>query len=234
MASEACCNQEDACALQQRLDDEPEPVRAEGQAEGQAPILKPPSVAAFDWPAPLAQSRSVWLPTHGDLGLGSEGAAQIAMLLSVITLVRETLGREHGPEAGHDRKGSQEQALEDPRVIDGGGRRHTRDRSPIPIPATWYVVPRLARSVGLGPVRSPPRLARTEQLARIRSGWPRSMLTSTASTCGSRPIRAQRSKQRRKVDPLALVAVAIRLRQRVPSRRNCRRVAATRTVAVRG
>ena len=44
--------------------------------------------------------------------------------------------------------------------------------------------------------------------------------------------RAQRSRQRRKVDPLALVAVAVRLRQGVPSRRNCRRVATTRTVAV--
>src|SRR5689334_16544620 len=34
--------------------------------------------------------------------------------------------------------------------------------------AIWYLVPRLALSVGLGPVRSPPRLARTEQVSRIR------------------------------------------------------------------
>src|SRR5215208_4436473 len=51
--------------------------------------------------------------------------------------------------------------------------------TPSPSTATLYFVPRLARSVGLGPVRSPPRLARTEQLSRIRSGWPRSMPTST-------------------------------------------------------
>src|SRR4051812_22313303 len=43
--------------------------------------------------------------------------------------------------------------------------------TPSPSTATLYLVPRLARSVGLGPVRSPARLARTEQLSRIRSGW---------------------------------------------------------------
>jgi len=32
------------------------------------------------------------------------------------------------------------------------------------------LVPRLPRSVGFEPVRPPPRLARTEQLSRIRSG----------------------------------------------------------------
>src|SRR3712207_5422562 len=39
--------------------------------------------------------------------------------------------------------------------------------TPSPSVATWYLVPLLARSVGLGPVRSPPRLARTEQVSRI-------------------------------------------------------------------
>src|SRR3954447_15543272 len=40
--------------------------------------------------------------------------------------------------------------------------------TPSPVVATWYLVPRLPRSVGLGPVSSLPRLARTEQLSRIR------------------------------------------------------------------
>src|SRR3954468_20209148 len=40
--------------------------------------------------------------------------------------------------------------------------------TPSPVVAMWYLVPRLPRSVGLGPVRSPPRLARTEQVSRIR------------------------------------------------------------------
>src|SRR3954453_23489428 len=40
--------------------------------------------------------------------------------------------------------------------------------TPSPLVAMWYLVPRLPRSVGLGPVRSPPRLARTEQASRIR------------------------------------------------------------------
>src|SRR5687767_2044355 len=60
--------------------------------------------------------------------------------------------------------------------------------TPSPSTATLYFVPRLARSVGLGPVRSPPRLARTEQLSRIRSGWPRSMPTGS--------VRARASKYR--------------------------------------
>src|SRR5690242_10706520 len=33
----------------------------------------------------------------------------------------------------------------------------------------WYLVPALPRSVGLGPVSSPPRLARTEQLSTTTS-----------------------------------------------------------------
>src|ERR1700760_4574105 len=54
--------------------------------------------------------------------------------------------------------------------------------TPSPSTAIWYLVPRLARSVGFGPVSSPPRLARTEQVSRIRSGWPRSMLPSRTWT----------------------------------------------------
>ena len=41
------------------------------------------------------------------------------MMLGIIAFVRE-----HGPDPGHDREGSQEQALEDQRVIDiGAGTR---------------------------------------------------------------------------------------------------------------
>src|SRR6476659_6866870 len=54
--------------------------------------------------------------------------------------------------------------------------------TPSPSVAMWYLVPLLPRSVGLGPVRSPPRLARTEQVSRIRSGWPRSIVASSACT----------------------------------------------------
>src|SRR3954465_8828771 len=56
-SGEASCNQEYACALQQRLDDEPKPIIAEGKAL----VLKHPGVAALNGPAPLAQSRSVWI-----------------------------------------------------------------------------------------------------------------------------------------------------------------------------
>src|SRR5690349_24277981 len=77
LACEAFCNQEDACALQQRLDDEPEPVIAQGEPL----VLQHPCVAALHRPAPLAQSRSGWLATLVDLGLDAKHAAQIAMML---------------------------------------------------------------------------------------------------------------------------------------------------------
>ena len=106
--------------------------------------------------------------------------------------------------------------------------------TPSALTATWYFVPLLPRSVGLGPVRSPPRLARTEQLSPIRVGLPRSMATSIACTLRSRPVRAQRTKVRRSVEPLAWPALARRLRHGVHSRRNWRKVASTRTVCARG
>jgi hypothetical protein len=70
----------------------------------------------------------VWLPTHVDLGLDTEVAAESAMTLGVIPFVRE-----HRPDAGHDREGSQEKALENERVVDVGRGRHTRDRHPVSI-----------------------------------------------------------------------------------------------------
>ena len=77
--------------------------------------------------------------------------------------------------------------------------------TPSPVVAMWYLVPRLPRSVGFSPVSSPPRLARTLQLSRIRSGWPRSIATSTAWTRCSRLIAAQSARRRRKVEPLTRV-----------------------------
>src|SRR5215217_6904721 len=124
VAREACCNPEDARALQQRLDDEAKPVIAQSQT----PVLQHPRGAALHRPAPLAQSRSGWLASRVDLGRDPEEAAQIAMRLRVVPLVRE-----HGPDAGHNREGRQEQPLEDERVIDVGGRCHTRDRHPVSI-----------------------------------------------------------------------------------------------------
>ncbi len=103
-----------------------------------------------------------------------------------------------------------------------------------PLTATWYFVPFLPRSVGFGPVRSLPRLARTEQLSRIRVGLPRSMATNIACTLCSKLVCAQRSKVRRSVEPLAWPALARKLRHGVPSRRNRRKVASTRTVCARG
>jgi len=60
------------------------------------------------------------------------------------------------------------------------------------------------------------------------------MPTSRACTWASTPVSAQRVSHRRRVEPLAGSRVALRLRQGVPSRRNRRNVASTRTVSVGG
>src|SRR4051794_34730309 len=73
---------------------------------------------------------------------------------------------------------------------------------------TWYLVPALPRSVGLGPVSSPPRLARTEQLSTttsqdVASGPERTMRIKTAWTRHNAAVLLQSSKRRRKVEPQA-------------------------------
>src|SRR5689334_10149176 len=60
------------------------------------------------------------------------------------------------------------------------------------------------------------------------------MPTSRACTWASTPVSAQRVSHRRRVEPLACAAVAVRLRQGVPSRRKRRKVRSTRTVSVGG
>src|SRR3954453_20319961 len=92
LAREAFCNREYARALKQRLDDEPEPIIAQGEA----PVLKHPSVAALDRPAPLAQDRSGRLAPLVDLGRDTEEAAELAMVLGVVALIGH-----HGPDARH-------------------------------------------------------------------------------------------------------------------------------------
>jgi len=71
LAGEAACNREYAGGLKQGLDNEAEPVIAQGEAS----VLQYPGVAAFDRPAPLAQSRSARLTTLVNAWLGTKGAA---------------------------------------------------------------------------------------------------------------------------------------------------------------
>jgi hypothetical protein len=62
LAGEPACNQEYAGGLKQGLDNEAEPIIAQGEPS----VLKYPGIAAFDRPAPLSQSRSAWLPALVD------------------------------------------------------------------------------------------------------------------------------------------------------------------------
>src|SRR3954465_9562527 len=71
---------------------------------------------------------------------------------------------------------------------------------------TWYLVPGLPRSVGLGPVSSPPCLARTEQLSTTTSqdaisGPARTSRTRARCTRRSRATALQSSRRRRRGAP---------------------------------
>src|SRR5947209_14924441 len=79
----------------------------------------------------------------------------------------------------------------------------------------WYLVPDLPRSVGFGPVKSPPRLARTLQL---------STTTSQARAAASGPDRAIRTRTPGEPAPAppvpttAPAGAAVLSRTRVPAR----------------
>src|SRR5689334_17024351 len=173
LLGEAACNQEETGGLEQGLDDEAEPV----VAQRQAPVLQQPGIAALDRPAALAQARAARPSALVEPGLGAERPAQLAVGLSIVALVGE-----HGADAGHDREALRNRRSNRSVSLTLAAVAAHATGTPSPVVATWYFVPRLPRSVGFGPVRSPPRLARTEQLSRIRSGWPRSIATSTACT----------------------------------------------------
>src|SRR3954452_297864 len=146
LASKAFCHQEDACALQERLDDEPEPVIAQSETL----VLKHPRVAALHRPAPLAQSRAGRLTSQVDLRRDTEEAAQIAMVLSVVPFVGE-----HGADPGHNREGSQEQALEDERIVNIGGGGHARNRHAVSIYCDVVFGPPLGTVGRIGPGEIP-------------------------------------------------------------------------------
>src|SRR4051794_21177618 len=104
---------------------------------------------------------------------------------------------------------------------------------------TWYLVPALPRSVGLGPVSSPPCLARTEQLStttsqEATSGPERTIRTRAVWTCRSKAVALQLSRRRRKVEPQARLAAARNSRHCTPSRTKKRSVSTTLIVGVGG
>src|SRR3954454_4645259 len=104
---------------------------------------------------------------------------------------------------------------------------------------TWYLVPALPRSVGLGPVSSPPCLARTEQLStttsqEVTSDPERTIQTRAVWTCRSKAVALQLSRRRRKVEPQARPAAARNSRHCTPSRTKKRSVSTTLIVGIGG
>src|SRR3712207_2379084 len=108
--------------------------------------------------------------------------------------------------------------------------------TPSPSVAMWYLVPLLARSVGLGPVRSPPRLARTEQVSRIGVEDQVGVAAQHADQQGvhlrqqARPGPARQATAQGRA--AGLVLGGGQAAPGVPSRRKRRRVATTRKSVV--
>src|SRR4051794_31816741 len=100
----------------------------------------------------------------------------------------------------------------------------------------WYLVPALPRSVGFGPVSSPPRFARTEQLSTTTSqeaatpGPARTIRTRATWTRRSRAVALHSSRRRRRVEPQARPAAARSSRHCTPSRTKKRSVSTTSMV----
>ena len=141
---------------------------------------------------------------------------------------------QHDADADYDGKGGQEQALEQDSVVHVRRGRYAYDGDAIPVrrDVACRVVP--AAVSGIDPASSPSHLVRTEQLPKIRIGLPRNMAIRKACTFPSRLVRVQRAKARCRIEPPVLFSPIRRLRHRVPSRRNWRRVACTRTVSAEG
>ena len=146
------------------------------------------------------------------------------MMFGVIAFVGE-----HGLDAGHDSEGGEKQVLEDERVVDvgrghGAGHWHA-------IPGTWCPAwPGLsgwtrARAATLGAHGT---------AVQDQVGVTAQHADQHGMDAGQQALSTQRAKLRHRVAPLAWSAVAVRLRHGVPSRRNRRKAASTRMVAVGG
>jgi hypothetical protein len=154
-----------------------------------------------------------------DAGLDAVPQTEPTVLGAVVSGVRVQLA-----DGGADDLGQAQEMGEEPRVVDVGGRgNHGQRGMPSVETTTWYLVPALPRSVGLGPVSSPPRVARTEQLSTTTSegassGPERTIRTRTTWTRRSTAVALQSSRRRRKVEPQARPAVARSSRHCTPSR----------------
>jgi hypothetical protein len=164
-----------------------------------------------------------------DAGLNNEGAAQITVVLGVVSFVGD-----HGADTGHDGEGGEEQALEDDGVVDVGGCGRARDGDAVRSDRDVVLGAALASvgRVGAGAVAC--ALGPHRAGVQDEPGVAAPHGNQQGVHLPSRPVRAQRSRARRSVEPLAMSAVAFRLRHGVPSRRNRRRVATTRIVAAGG
>ena len=103
-------------------------------------------------------------------------------------------------DGGADDLGQAQQMGQEPRIVDVGGRGNHTQREAVGGDHDMVFGPWLASVRGVGPVSSPPRLARTEQLSTTTSqgaasGPARTMRTSTAWTRRSRAVALQSSRR---------------------------------------
>src|SRR5919107_2614628 len=171
---DAVCDDEDAGRGQQGQDHATQPILAAVESL----VGQQPCAIVLDHAADRAEPRAMRLAYLADAGLDAVPQAEIAVLGTVISRVGEQLAD------GRADHLSQAQEMEkEPRIVDVGGRGNDAQRDAVG--RRYHVVlgPALPRSVGLGPVSSPPRLARTEQRS-----------TTTAQGAASGPARTIRMR----------------------------------------
>jgi len=224
-ACQPSCSQEYACCLEQGLNDEATPIVAQGEAL----VLQQRGIAAFHRPALLTQGRSARLAAFVDVRLGAKAAAQGAIGLGIVA----PTGEQHC-DPGHNGEGGKEQALEQDGVVDIGRGGYARDRHTLAGDCDLAFCAPLAAAGGVGSgefaAAFGAQLATVHDQGRVAAQHGHQQCVHLAQqSCLCPALKGTAQGQ-----PLALPALARRLRHGVPSRRNWRRVASTRTVSARG
>src|SRR3954454_7788848 len=224
-------------------DDEDARGGRESQDHAAEPVLPPvqslvgqqPCAIVLDHAADPAQSRAVRRADLADMGLDAVPEAEGAVLGAVVARVGV-----RPADGGADALGQVQKMPEEARVVDVGGRGDGAQRQAVGRDDDMVLGPGLAAVGGVGAgQRSPPCLARTEQLSTTTSqgaasGPARTMRTRARWTRRSRATALQSSRRRRKVEPEARPTMARSSRHCTPSRRKNRSASTTLIVVTRG
>jgi hypothetical protein len=136
-------------------------------ADAQAAKLTEPGEGAFHDPPPPAQATPMLCAAHGQQGHNVTRPQTAPNGSCVVAAIPEHTVRPlpRSPPYAMQRRNRIDQRQGFLRVVRFAPVRRTASGTPRPSQIRWRLLPRLARSVGFGPVWSPPCTARMEQLS---------------------------------------------------------------------